>query len=412
MSSLAGLLVIALLLALPYVWYRCHSRLRAKGYGRALITTAFVVLLFTCLAIGGSLTDERVSAVAPFALWIATSLAITWLAPYLEGSIKDGRVVHRGRRTTGKRRALRATVLGWVFVAAAGVMTLFFVWQLVTPTIVPRGDSWRLFIGVVFLLLVGSHWFGVAGRSTHAPERLDAAPGAVLYLRSFDEEDRPFAIGPRSALKKYTGQFVAHAPLVRGDPTLRLTLEDYLEEEITARLGPFVGLGNPYDRAAPDGATREYAADHEWQSRFLDLAGKARCIVASIGSSTNLEWELARIKEHGWGRKLCLFTSPVVPGADTKILNRLRGTAAARTQAVADSWAQASAVLGRVGFTCAENPGTGAAITFDEDGSSTVITQAASTPAEFVAPVAAWFNAQSQAGAIQTSDAPSDSISV
>ena len=62
----------------------------------------------------------------------------------------------------------------------------------------------------------------------------------------------------------------------RGDPTLRLTLEDYLQEAITAQLGPFVALGNPYDRLTPDGAMREYAPDDQWQTRFLELAQAPR----------------------------------------------------------------------------------------------------------------------------------------
>jgi hypothetical protein len=286
----------------------------------------------------------------------------------------------RGTRTSGRRRAWQATAWGWVVVAGGGAMTLFFVWQLISPTIVPRDQGWPGLVVALSVLLGSERWFNIARRSREAPETLTALSDSVLYLRAFDEENRPFAVGPRSALKSYTTQYAAH-PLIetKGDPTIELTLEDYLEEEITARIGPFVGLGNPYDKAAPDGAMREYATDEQWQTRFLELAGTARCIVVSIGGSANLEWELTRIKELGLGRKLCLFTPPIVQGAN------------ARTEALAAAWAHAASVLGRLGFACGGNPGPGAAVTFDEHGSGTILTADATTPAEFIAPVADWF---------------------
>ena len=400
MSSLIGLLTTILLVALVYTWYRCHKRLHAKGYGRALISIVFSVLLFVCLAFMGSTQNEAMKVV-PLALWIATALALALGIPARKGAVKDGRVVQVGERHAGKRRALGATIWGWVFTIGGGLMTLFFTWQLISPTIVPRDEGWQaLFAALAVMVLVGQYFFAIVRRSKAAPETLPAttADGSVLYLRAFDEEKRPFVFGPRSILKKYTSQFAAHAPFTRGDPTLKLTLEDYLEEPITARIGPFVGLGNPYDKMAPDGAIREYAPDDQWQSRFLELARNAKCIVVSIGGSANLEWELQQIKDHRLGQKLCLFTSPIVPGTDRKFLNRLRRTATKRTQALADDWTKSSEVLRRVGFNCVLNPGPGAAVTFDEQGNSTIITTDANWPPDFITPVADWFKEGKKSG--------------
>jgi hypothetical protein len=111
----------------------------------------------------------------------------------------------------------------------------------------------------------------------------------------------------------------------------------------------------------------------------------------SIGGSPNLEWELTQIKERGLGQKLCLFTSPIVPGTDTKILNKLRRTAATRAKALDEDWARASETLRRAGFSCGTNPGAGAAVTFDEFGASALLTTDTTAPAEFIAPVADWF---------------------
>jgi hypothetical protein len=54
------------------------------------------------------------------------------------------------------------------------------------------------------------------------------------------------------------------------------------------------------------------------------------------------------------GEKLCLFTSPIVPGTDRKILNRLRRTALKRATTIAADWNQAREVFHRAGFTLAD----------------------------------------------------------
>jgi hypothetical protein len=358
----------------------------------------FCVLLIVSLAMAGSTREEDV-IVVPYVLWIGVVLAPTWLMPTRKGAVKNGRVVQLGERRAGKRRALNATIWGWVLTIGGGLMTLFFTWQLISPSIVLRDQGWKALIAAVsVMVLVGQYFFDVVRRSEAAPETLPVSTASALYLRAFDEEKRPFVFGPRSVLKKYTSQFAAHAPFTRGDPTLTLTLEDYLEEAITAQIGPFVGLGNPYDKTAPDGATREYAPDDQWQTRFVELARNARCIMVSIGGSANLEWELAQIKERGLGQKLCLFTSPIAPGTDRTLVNRLRRTATKRTTAVAHGWTESSEVLRRVGFNCATNPGPGAAVTFDEHGNSTIITTDANWPADFIAPVADWFKDNKRTG--------------
>ncbi len=304
------------------------------------------------------------------------------------------RVVRRlPRRRTGRRRAFVPLTFAWLATAVGGAMTLFFLWQLVSPIIVPRDEGWKALIAsVAITVAVSQYWFNVARRIQTAPVRLQPTEASVLYLRAFEEEQRPFAIGSRSALKHYTSQFSASAPFTRGDPTLKLTLEDYLQESITAQLGPFVGLGNPHDRLHPDGAVREYASDDNWQQRFLELAHGATCIVVSVGGSVNLQWELEQIKQHGLTRKLCLFTSPRVPGSDRGVINTLRRAQARRDEDLAATWIKSIGALRRAGYECEEAcPGAGAAVTFNEHGKSMLLTVGATTPAEFITPVADWF---------------------
>ena len=200
-------------------------------------------------------------------------------------------------------------------------------------------------------------------------------------------------------LKQYTNQLSAFGFRSRGDPNIKLTLEDFLEEPVTAQFGQFVALGNPHDRLSPDGAVREYAPDDIWQQRFLDLARSAKCIFVSVGGSTNLQWELEQIKEQGLTQKLCLFTSPRVPGSDTGVIKRLRRVKKRFDKELTATWASSIEALRRAGYECETAcPGAGAAVTFDEHGKSMVITADATSPAEFITPVADWFKSGNRSG--------------
>lgn len=407
MSFLTSLLfligALGLIVALIWTWYRCHVRLRAKGYGWIFTIVGSAVLIGPCFIIAGLLlgllkSDVAVTLSLP-ALWIALAILLTRLLPDRSPAARHRRRLRRGERRSGARGALRASIPAWTATAIGGLMILFFTWQLIVPSIVPRDQGWKAWLAVVVMTAAISHyWFAIARRTKAAPDVLPASSAAVLYLRAFDDEQRPFVFGPKSALRKYTNQLSAHMPLQRGDPTIRLTLEDYFDEAITGLIGPFVALGNPYDRLAPDGATREYATDDRWQTRFLELAQSVSCIVVSIGGSPNLEWELTQIKERGLGHKLCLFTSPIVPGTDEKMLNRLRSTAVKRAKSIDEDWIRASDTLGRAGFVCGGNPGPGAAVTFDEHGAGMLLTTDATSPTDFMAPVADWFKRGEKSG--------------
>jgi hypothetical protein len=296
-------------------------------------------------------------------------------------------------RRAGRRRALLPNALGWLAAAIGSALSLFFLWQLFFPTIVPRDEGWpALLVMVATTLVVSQYWFKVASRATTAPVKIQPSETSVLYLRAFQEEQRPFALGPVSVLKHYTNQLSANHPRSRGNPNLKLTLEDFLEEAITAQFGAFVALGNPHDRLSPDGAVREYAPDDAWQQRFLDLARSAKCIVVSVGGSANLQWELEQVKQQGLAQKLCLFTSPRVPGSDTGIIGWLRRTKKKFDAELAATWTSSVAALRRAGYECEEAcPGAGAAVAFDEHGKSMVLNIDATSPAEFITPVADWF---------------------
>jgi hypothetical protein len=316
----------------------------------------------------------------------------------------------RSRRASGRRRALIPyRLLGWLMLVSAGAVFLFVVLVLISPTIVVRGPGGRgqllqkLFQALSFgflLFAFARYGLALARRLRTAPVVIPSSKESVLYLRAFGDELRPFAVGPRSKLKHYTDRLDAHMPstfpIPCGDSTIGLTLEDFLEDAITARMGPFVALGNPADSLPADGAVREYAPDAEWKQRFLDLAQSAKCIVTALGESDNLQWELNQLKEQGMCQKACMFTPPRRDFGD--ISERLSNESAWRAE-LASMWAASSNALGRAGYDCGPDcPGSGAAIAFDENGKSILLTTEASTPDEFIAPVADWFDSHTKTG--------------
>jgi hypothetical protein len=253
----------------------------------------------------------------------------------------------------------------------------------------------RFFGWGVLLLALGQYCLTLARRLKTAPVVIPSLKESVLYLRAFDEELRPFAVGPRSELEHYTNQLDAHTPSTL-PKTIGLTLEDFLDEAIKARMGPFVALGNPADRLPPDGAVREYAPDAQWTQRFLDLAQSAKCIVTALGESDNLKWELNQLKKQGMCQKVCMFTPPRRDFGD--ISDALSNESAWRAE-LASMWAASSNALRRAGYDCGPDcPGWGAAIAFDENGESILLTTEASTPDEFIAPVADWFDSHTKTG--------------
>ena len=194
MSFLAGLLTLvsflAPLAALAYTWYRCHRRLHAKGYSRFFITIAFLGILIGCFWFLSRFGNDVVTLFGSPFLWIGLALLLTRVL-----------LARPGSRRAGKRQAVGASVWGWVVTALGSAMTLFFTWQLIFPTIVPRDEGWQAWLAsAVITLALSQYWFNIARRTKEAPETLPATTASVLYLRAFDEEKRPFAFGPKSVL--------------------------------------------------------------------------------------------------------------------------------------------------------------------------------------------------------------------
>jgi hypothetical protein len=251
----------------------------------------------------------------------------------------------------------------------------------------------------VFLIGLGIFWYERGARLKAAPLTLSHVEGSVLYLRAFDLEDRPFVTGPNSELGDYSSALGSQKPRwaqMWFDIPIKLSLEEFLSGAISKRIGPFIGLGNPGDKLPPAGAVREYAQDAAWKRRFTQLAHSVKCIVLSAGDSANLQWELAQIRQMGTNRKLCMFTPPRDP--EKSVAEIVRAEDRSRKRLVND-WHSATEVLDRAGFECEpECPGFGAALSFDNEGKSVLLTTDAGTPEEYVMPVASWIASGTRTG--------------
>ena len=205
----------------------------------------------------------------------------------------------------------------------------------------------------------------------------------VLYLRSFDQEGLIFAhIAPWQQEKQFAIAINQYGQ----------KLEEYLADELTSQIGPFVALGNPEDILPPVGAARVYGNDDDWQDYFKDLARRSAFVLMQISDSFNLKWELQTIRQEGWQTKLFVVTPPRRPKGPISwyvaicrftlgLANWMKGQRTA-------SWASFVGHLRDVGYSVPiTDPGPGSVIGFGPQANGTVLTIGALKPAEFVTPI-------------------------
>jgi hypothetical protein len=218
--------------------------------------------------------------------------------------------------------------------------------------------------------------FGAAGLGCLVIARRAAAPDAaavlavdprppVVYLRPFQQEEETFAQLPWRWRDFWVN---AGRSIIHRKRWLSLTLEDYLGIEVSARIGPFIALGNPVDFVPPEGAARTYVADDEWTKHFEEMVRRARCIVLMAATSDHVLWELAQIRLMGLQQRLFVLTKP-------KLVRKTRAVA----------WNTFAAALRQAGYQpCGEDPGTGGVVGFNGGGQAVVLKRDARSAAETV----------------------------
>jgi hypothetical protein len=338
---------------------RLYKRLRAtvqqRGYKSPVVLTGAAVAAFT-LPFAVTLPMVQIVGRDDDALWwllalfLAAPLGLTFAARLLPV---------RNPRTAG-RRVLRFPYrpVGYFLLGGAAVL-----WTAAGVT--NRAGLFQ--VGVQFAL--GGVACLVIARRAAAPDAsavLALDPRLpVVYLRPFQHEEETFAELPWRWRDFWTN---AGRSIVRRKSWRFLTLEQYLGMEISARIGPFIALGNPVDFVPPEGAARTYVADDEWTRHFEEMARRARCIVVMAATSEHVLWELAQIRSMSLQQRLFVLTKP-----------RL----VRKTSAVA--WGTFATALQQADFKpSGEDPGPGATVGFDRDGQAIVLKRDAKSAAETV----------------------------
>jgi len=148
----------------------------------------------------------------------------------------------------------------------------------------------------------------LAGRATHLRGRKilalamagkaaeDSRP-PVLYLRSF-QDDQKAAVSPgESGLQMFTGTAA--------------TEEEQLCRALS-ELGPFITIGRPGEKLPELGAARFYVSHEEWQDRVRELMNRSQLVVLRVGQTPGFFWEVQRAAQSIAPQKL-VFLLPYSP---------------------------------------------------------------------------------------------------
>ena len=208
----------------------------------------------------------------------------------------------------------------------------------------------------------------------------------VLYLRPFRQEQRAFIYGKKSQLNQYMSRarqafFIASVD-EDSDPYVGVRFEEYLQAALNQRIGPFVALGNPEDYVPMEGAARTYARDAEWMQHVERLVDRCCCIVAEIGISKNLSWEMNYLRQKSSQQKLFIMTCPIL--MKTGFLDKFIASA---TKTKTITWPDFANTMSEFGYEVGSDPGLGCIFTFDAEGKAVFLKKGALTPEQYVEPI-------------------------
>ncbi|MCO1656346.1 hypothetical protein [Pseudonocardia humida] len=218
-------------------------------------------------------------------------------------------------------------------------------------------------------------------------EDFPTAADSVLFLRPFRGEKAPF-----SQSDDRHGRHRLKALVVDPDEEF-LSFERYLGPELTAQVGPIIGLGAPGDRLPPEGpVVRHYASDLSWQDDIERLIPAVRCIIMLPQTSEPLRDELRLIRAHRATGKLFLVLGPYdEPGEQAtgrRAPARLR-TSRALMGAQPPRWTELVPVFAEHGLVLPpRHPGPGSVIAFRSDGRAVVLASGLDRAADYVSAIA------------------------
>jgi hypothetical protein len=383
--------------AIPVLFIAGYLRTRRKGYrppaATQVVLAGSIIGILAAYFIAARLND-RGFLISFVSLWVPVLVAavamalMIWLLP------------KRNPRVFGTRRPRFPFALAGRALIGLTVLVCLFA---VVWVVLGKAES-ELVTKSLNLLLFGCAFGGYLmflGRRVQVPESLEEIEqrdqrAPALYLRPFNQEWQFFVTGPRSRYGKYVrgvqrftmilGESLSDTALP-ADQNVGVRFEEYFAGKLHERIGPFFALGNPEDYTPPEGATRTYATDADWKGYLDRLARKSSCIVTEIASSRNLRWEFEYLRRENFQQKLFVMTRPeitkhVATRVFFSLVDRLKGVRPVTWQSFAQDFKT-------FGYESADDPGSGAVVTFDATGKAITVTTGAHFPEEYVEPIRA-----------------------
>ncbi len=181
----------------------------------------------------------------------------------------------------------RSPAVGWLLSSAAwlGIVGFMLLWFAMMAIIPGETESPFLVLIGVFGIFFAFYftafpWFvnlAYRGRRMRAPSAVDILSSGeqapVVLLRSFDDDD---LIDP---------SFSATTQIFPGRYEERLV-------EGLRRIGPVLALGRPGEREPELGAARLYVENEHWKEAIIYLIQESRAVVAIVGRTKGLWWEI------------------------------------------------------------------------------------------------------------------------
>jgi hypothetical protein len=172
-----------------------------------------------------------------------------------------------------------------------------------------------------------------------AIEVLASGHSPVVLLRSFGDD----------GIAGDGGSFLSNGGL--------FSLEQFIGTGVQP-FGPFIAIGRPSESVPLLGAARTYLRDDTWQAHALHMMETSRLIIMIAGTTEGLRWELDRIVEGEWYRKLIIIM-PQVPNEE-----RTRRMQSLSTSLAGSAWGKS--LSGAIATDVI-------AIRLESDGSSVVV---------------------------------------
>lgn len=382
--AMGWLLIVVLIRASRRIGRRTQRPTSSVANAIGLLTLGFMTViavgLYAIPALRAWLNrPSDVGIVGIFGLLLAL-----WGFAELMALLVIARSLPPARRFAGPQRS-RAPYRAMIVVAQLGtaaipvVMWLLFDWSAALKALAAFGT-----------LTAYLRYRQARARPMDADEELKQDPRLlVLYLRPFEEDVELFAVRAMT----WRQAFSAYLNLSSSELSSRYfqTVEEFFADAVRAQLGPFVALGNPSDRLAPQGASRIYLTDASWQDTFVALLAETRCALATCRLTPSTAWEIATLRRLGLLDRLFLVTPPPlsesrhrrVRGAMQRAL--LAGTIEKIVNVRRQPWPTIVADYAELGLVLpAEDPGPGAVLGFTAAGRATILSADAQVPEQYV----------------------------